>query len=763
MRFPRILRAWLLGLAALGAAVPVAAGQTPAFDGPPAPVPPAVLARDADGRVTVRAVRLTQPLRLDGQLDEALYRDVPAMSGYIQMEPVNGAPATERTETWLAFDDDNVYVSFRNWDTQMERLVATEMRRDSNVMFQGNDVVLFLFDTFYDRRNSVLFTINPLAGRQDGQVTNERLYNPDWNPVWDVKTGRFDGGWTVEAAVPFKSLKYTAGVDQLWGFNAMRIKRSKNEISALTALPSYRGAAGLQIASLAATAVGLQAPQGGRSLDVKPYITSNASTDRTLTTPVEPDHVAYGVDVKYGVTQNLTADLTYKTDFAQVEADEQQINLTRFTLFFPEKRDFFLENQGTFSFGGVPLQGTNAATSAAPILFYSRRIGLNQGREVPLEVGGRITGRMGPYSVGVVGIRTGDERTRGTPATTFSVVRVKRDILRRSSVGLIYTGRSVSPLGGQRSAAYGADGTFSFFDGLFVNAFWARTDTDDAPTPGGRAPNGRASYRAQLDYNGDRYGLQLERVGVGAAFRPDVGLVRRADIARDFALARFSPRPKRQGAVRKYFAQASMEYIENTAGVLESRDRSTELALEFQNADRVSVGYTNSFEALQAPFAIGGDVTLPVGAYRFDTLRAGYNMGQQRALSANITLEHGSFYNGRKTSLGIARGRALVTSQLAVEPTYSLNRVRLTQGDFTTHLLGTRLTYTMTPLMFASALVQYNSGTNSVSTNARFRWEYRPGSEIFVVYNEERNTRVTGFPYLSTRSFIVKANTLLRF
>jgi hypothetical protein len=196
--------------------------------------------------------------------------------------------------------------------------------------------------------------------------------------------------------------------------------------------------------------------------------------------------------------------------------------------------------------------------------------------------------------------------------------------------------------------------------------------------------------------------------------------------------------------------------------VLASRDRATELALEFQNADRVSIGYSNALESLQAPFLIGG-VTLPIATYRFDTFRAGYNMGQQRTLSANITAEEGTFYNGRKTTLSIARGRALVTNQLALEPTYSLNRVRLTQGRFTTHLVGTRATYTMTPLMFASALVQYNSGTRSVSTNARLRWEYRPGSEIFVVYNEERNTRVNGFPNLSTRSFIVKANRLFRF
>jgi hypothetical protein len=759
----RTFRAWLAGLAVLCAALPTIAGQTQTISGPPAPIAPSVISRDDDGRATVRAFRLTQPLRLDGQLDEPFYRDVPSMSDFIQMEPRNGAPATERTEAWLFFDDDNVYVSVRCWDTDPDSIIATEMRRDSNFMFGGNDVVLFLFDTFYDRLNSVAFTVNPLGGRQDGQVTNERIYNGDWNPVWSVQAGRFEEGWSFEAAVPFKSLRYNSGgIDQVWGFNVMRIKRSKNEVTAITKLPAFRGSAGFQLTSFSATAVGMQVPRGSRSLDVKPYVTSNASADRTPAA-ISPNDLRLngGVDVKYGVTQNLAADLTYRTDFAQVEADEQQINLTRFTLFFPEKREFFLENQGTFSFGGVPLQGNNAATNVAPILFYSRRVGLNGNREVPLDVGGRLTGRIGRYSVGAVAMRTGEDDRSGTPPTTFSVLRLRRDILARSSVGLIYTGRSEASFGPGSNHAYGADGTFTFFDFLFLNAYWARTQDAVTTAAPGREVD-RTSYRGQLDYNSDRYGLQLERIGIGSDFRPDVGLVRRAGIVRDHALGRFSPRPKRQGAIRKYFAQGSIDYIENTAGVLESRERATELALEFQNADRVSVGYADFLETLTTPLFVSG-VTLPVGSYEFEAVRAGYNMGQQRAVSANISLEHGTFYNGRKTTVNVARGRALITNQLSVEPTYSINKVDLVQGRFTTHLFGTRATYTATPLMFVSALMQYNSTTRTVSTNARFRWEYLPGSELFLVYNEDRNTLVQDRSSLSGRSFIVKMNRLFRF
>jgi hypothetical protein len=208
--------------------------------------------RDDEGRAAIRAVRLSQPIRLDGQLDEALYRDVLPISDFIQMEPEAGAPATERTDAWIAFDEDNLYVSFRNCDTQMDRLIATEMRRDSTNTWQGNDIVSFIIDTFFDRRNANAFTINPLGGRSDGQMVNERQYSLDWNPVWDVKTGRFPGGWTAEAAIPFKSIRYRPGTNQMWGFNAMRVKRAKNEISTLTRVPPARGQQGFQQPSFAA-------------------------------------------------------------------------------------------------------------------------------------------------------------------------------------------------------------------------------------------------------------------------------------------------------------------------------------------------------------------------------------------------------------------------------------------------------------------------------------------------------------------------------
>ena len=723
--------------------------------GPPAPVAPAVLTRDATGRATVRAVRVREPLRIDGTLDEAFYRDVEAMSGFIQIEPDDGKPATEQTQVWLAFDDDNVYVSVRCLDSQMDRLVANEMRRDSGNIFQGNDVLAFMFDPYFDRRNNVTFTINPLGGRMDGQVTNEQQYSSDWNPVWNLKTGRGPDSWTLEAAIPFKSLKYRPGREQVWGFNVLRAKKSKNEISFLSPAPKSRGMQGLRQVSAGAMVVGLEAPSSALNLDIKPFVTSSLTTNLNVTPAIRNDFGKDGgLDVKWGVTQNLTADFTYRTDFAQVEADDQQVNLTRFSLFFPEKRDFFLENQGTFAFGGVSSAG-NAGNTDTPTLFYSRRIGLNGATQVPLQGGGRLTGRMGKFVVGALDIETGRESVSGTKPTNFSVVRVKRDILRKSNVGLLFTGRSLRQTGTGSNQTYGADATFGFFQNLAVNTYWARTKSDGVS-------DRDTSYRLQVDYPGDRYVVQMERLSVGKNFNPEVGFVRRPDMLRHYALFRFTPRPTFTRAVRKFSYSASVNPIEDGNGRLQTRERWGEFAIEFPNTDRFSVTYLNTLESLPKPFTIAKGITLPVAAYQFDDVAVGFNMAGQRKFSFNVVADYGTFYNGHKTTIGASRGRMNFTPQLSVEPTYTINRVTLEQGRFTTHLMGARVVRTMTPLMFVSALIQYNSSNSSVTANVRWRWEYRPGSELFVVYNEDRNTLTPGFPNLSGRTLIVKVNRLFR-
>ena len=740
--------ALLLSEPLLGQRAGLAIDLTATLDGPPPPMAPEVLSRDAAGRVTGRAVRLTEPLRIDGQLDESVYSTVPAMSDFVQTEPVEGALATEKTEVWVLFDDEQVYLVARCWESQPDRMTVNEMRRD-NMNIGRNDNVSWLFDTLYDRRTGVVFEVNALGGRMDGQTTNEGRTNFDWNPIWNVEVGRFDGGWTIEAALPFKSLRYRPGRAQLWGFNVRRRNRWKNELSYLMPIPAAVGGRGLR-ASLAAPLVGLEAPPGSRNLEIKPYAISDLATDVAASPPIANELGGnIGLDVKYGITRSLTADFTYNTDFAQVEADEQQVNLTRFSLFFPEKREFFLENQGTFAFGG-----TGGDT---PILFHSRRIGLQAGREIPVEGGGRLTGRVGGFDLGLLHIRTDEEAVAQARPTNFSVVRLKRDIFRQSSIGLLVTGRSVGLGGTGANTAYGVDGSFLFLSNtLAIDTYWAQTQTE------GLAGE-KTSYRANLDFDGDRYGVRLERLVIDNAFNPEVGFVRRDDMRKSAGRFRFSPRLLSVESIRKLSWAGEFVHIENTVGVLETRESDARFGIEFENSDRFTLGYRRTYEFLPEPFEIAPGIVLPVRGYDYDTVRAGFSFGSQRMVTANVLVEHGTFFSGHKTVLNVRRGRVRLTPQLAVEPSYSVNWVDLAEGAFTTHLVGSRVIYTMTPKMFASALLQYNSVGSTVDTNIRFRWEYQPGSELFVVYNEQRDSMGRRFPDLENRAFIVKINRLFRF
>ena len=708
-------------------------------------------APEGTAALTLEAIRLDAPLDIDGRLDEALYGFDP-MPAFTQYEPIYNAEPTQRTDVWVAFDDDNVYVAARVWEGDLDRMVANEMRRDSNNTWQ-NETFAIVLDTFHDRRNGLEFAVNPLGGRNDGQLTNEGSYNGDWNPVWDLATGRFDGGWTVEMALPFKSLRYGPGRAQTWGFQARRSNRWKNELSFLTLPPAGLGQNGLFRVSAAATLTGLEAPPPSRNLEVKPFVISDVSTDLTASPTVRNDPGGdVGLDVKYGVTPNLTADLTLNTDFAQVEADERQVNLTRFSLFFPEKREFFLENAGLFQFGGA-----TGGRGETPVLFYSRRIGLDGGRDVPIVGGGRLTGRVGAFSVGALNIQTDGVEDTGVEATNFTVLRLRRDILRRSSVGALYTQRSVSTLGDGANQAYGVDARFGFFDTVTLNTYWARTDT---PGYGGGDDQ---SNRLFFQYSSDRYGLSLHHLMVGRDFNPETGFLFRNDMNREYVALRFSPRPASIAAIRQFSWQASVQYLEDRDRQLETREQQLDFETTFENSDVLSATIVDSYQFLDQPFRIATGVTLPVGGYDFRNLSVSYAFGDQRPVSGTVGVQRGSFWSGDKTTMTASGGRATLSSQLAVEPTLSYNRVTLPEGDFTNTVLGSRVTYTVTPLMFFSGLVQYGSSGRSVGTNLRFRWEYLPGSELFVVYNESRDTAGGGYPDLQGRALIVKVNRLFRF
>jgi Domain of unknown function (DUF5916) len=755
-------------------AFPVASAlaQSPVIDGPPPPAAPAVITRDSAQHATVRAIKLSAPLTLDGVLDEEVYtREVP-FGGLIQVAPDAGSPASERSDIWITYDDRNIYLSCRCYDASPPaEWIVNELRRDTGGL-RNNEHIGVLFDTFYDRRSGFAFYTNPLGARADYSIVDEGASNTDWNPVWTSKTGRFDGGWTVEMAIPFKSLRYRAGTDQVWGVQIRRSVRHKNEWDYLTPVPRIlAGPQALNRVSAGGTLVGLDLPETGKNIELKPYVVSRVTTDRVRTPRITNDFGnEVGGDIKYAVTPNLTADLTVNTDFAQVEIDEQQVNLTRFSLFFPEKRDFFLEGRGIFDFargGNGAFGGSGGADT--PQLFYTRRIGLDNGGVVPINVGGRLTGKLGKFAVGLMNIGTsGDAAIRAEP-TNFTVVRVKRDILQRSSIGAMITNRSVGVSGTGSNAVYGLDGAFLLSQALTAGAYYAQSQTT-----GVRGDN--QSYQGRLDYSVDRFGAKAEYLSVGGNFDPQIGFRRRSDIGRSFGEVRFSPRPKSQAVVRKFNSTASGEYVENGAGIVETRIWRGHFDTEFANSDVVGLDVTRNYEYLSQPFTpAGSPAAIAPGGYPFSDVALSYAFGAQRRASGTIRVQAGQFYDGTIRSVTIGPGntgssaRIAILQQLALEPTFTITRIERPTSAFTTRLARVKVDYGFTPLMFASGLLQYNSADRAFSTNLRFRWEYAPGSELFVVYTDERDVRddryatPTTVRGLKNRAIVVKINRLFRY
>jgi hypothetical protein len=750
MRFHVLVFSSLLALE--GAAPGSAQAQA---QGPPVEQSPRAAVRLADpAGVTLTATRISQAMTVDGRLDEEVYRTVEPFSRFIQQEPDAGQPVSEPTFAWIMFDDQRLYVSMRCVDSEPDRIVATEMRRDNNNVFQ-NDSVTVIFDTFHDRRNGFSFQTNALGALRDSATVDE-TGNDSWNTLWDVRSVRSNEGYTVEMAIPFKSLRYAGAGPQVWGINIRRTIRRLNESAFVLEMPRQYTSNAMSRLGSAATLVGLETPQQSMNLEVKPYLASSLTTDRTAATPISNKRDAStGFDFKYGLTRGLVADVTVNTDFAQVEEDQQQVNLTRFSLFFPEKRDFFLEGQGMFAFGGVSF-GNNPNPGDVPVIFFSRRIGLSAGQSVPVVAGGRVTGRVGRYSIGAVNIQTGDKPSADAVSTNFSAVRLKRDILRRSNIGIVATRRSVALKGMGDNLAFGADANLFLFQNVTANGYYARTDS-----PG--AGDGQDSYRGRIEYAGDRYAGTAEHLLIGSAFNPEVGYVRRTDFRRSFVSAGFSPRPANDDLVRKYHFTGSIDYMTTAdRSVLQERELKGRFQADFQNGDNAHIEYARNLERLPGDFTIDRGTVVPAGSYSFQGVTAQYSLGTQRRVSGQLTVSRGSLYDGTKTEARYS-GRIGLVPQFAVEPTISLNWVRLPYGDFSAPVVSSRLILTPTPRMALTSFIQYNGGADALSTSLRLRWEYRGGSELFVVYSDGRDTTAAGYPNLLNRSFVVKVTRLVRF
>ena len=419
---------------------------------------------------------------------------------------------------------------------------------------------------------------------------------------------------------------------------------------------------------------------------------------------------------------------------------------------FPEKREFFLEGQGIFAFGGV----NGGGGGDAPTMFYSRRIGLQGATPVPILLGGRLVGRVGGYSIGALNIETDAMASPAIQATNFTVLRVRRDVLQRSSIGALFTNRSVSTVAPGRNQVAGADANFLLSQNVSLGGHVARSQTTGQT-------GDAVSYRANFNYAADRYGAQLDRTVVGDSFNPEVGFLRRSRFRSNFGSVRFSPRPARNQTIRQFFYDASVDYVTNNQNRLESRGVTASARVELQNSDAFQLTYLREYELPRRPFQAAPGITVPVGRYSFQHARASWTPGQQHRLSGVLAVDLGQFYDGTRRTAS-ANARLGITNQFGIEPNISVNWLGRAGTATTVRVIGARTTFTMTPRMFVAALIQQSSTSRSLATNFRFRWEYQPGSELFIVYSDADDTAaLAGLESLQNRGLVVKVNKLFRF
>jgi hypothetical protein len=693
--------------------------------------------------VTVSATPADGPLVLDGTPDEPDWERAAPFTSFVQQVPNPGAPATDTTDVRVLFDDEALYFGVRAFQAGAP-VIANELRRDNGRLHVRNDTFTVALDTFQDGRSGYIFIFNPLGAVADWATWDEgRVFLQEWDTVWDVRTSIQEWGWSAEMRLPFRSLRFRHTGEQRWGITFRRIVLARNEWSYATPVPPEWSTAGIARFSSAAELQGLTIGRRALRLELTPYVLGGAvEAGCAAGCELEGARDA-GIDAKYGVTSNLTLDLTYNTDFSQVEADEQQINFTRFNLFFPEKRQFFLEGKGIFDFG--------ITTGDYRLLpFFSRRIGLEGSQVVPIHGGARMTGKAGPYSVGVLGIGTGEPDAATTPDTSFGVVRVKRDVLRRSSVGFIATDRRG---GGRRNEAWGADAHLAFGRNARVESFITR-----AWSPG--LEDGSYAGRVRAINDGDLWVGEVDYLRVGRNYDPQIGFVRRRDIDRAYGRVQWSPRP-RSGPIRKVFGGASLDYARDGTGRLETRELEGLVKLEFHSADIVQVTAARRLDAPSEGFRVAGGLTVAAGSYSFSDYTAAWTTSPSRRVSGNLSVTVGDYYGGTRREFAASSVIVKGDRHFYADVNYQVADVSLPSGSAVTHLFGVRLNHSANTRVFNSALLQWNNSSREFNANIRLNWIYRPGSNLYVVYS--RTSGILGSPVqLQDQSFVVKITRLLQ-
>ena len=676
----------------------------------------------------LQAVKTSEKIALDGHLNEPAWSQAPVAGSFIQNEPKQDDPATEITEVRVLYDTANIYFGIHARDSEPGRWIISDLKKDFNR--DSGDTVEIILDTFRDERNGYWFAVNPAGAKYDAQMTNEgRETNVNWDGVWLVKTRLVEDGWIAEIAIPFKTLKFRNTDVQTWGINFQRQLRRKNEDSFWSPLPRIYG---LNRVSLAGTLEDLEGVKPGTNLRLKPYVVGSFGHFADGRRDYDAD---FGMDMKYGLTTGLTLDLTYNTDFAQVEADEQQINLSRFNLFFPEKREFFLENSGIFQLrANNPVGGgrQNAVTNDM-ILFHSRRIGLSEaGAEIPILGGSRLTGRAGRFEMGFLNIQ---QRESGDiAAANFTVARVRRNILANSDVGVMLVNKEV-----QNSSHFnrvlGVDANFRFGQSLTFDSFLAKSF---APSQGARDLTGRAGFQFQ----NSTWNIRSALTSVQEDFVDEMGFVPRLGYRRytPYVGRVFRPESLRR-TIRTFSPHIHFDYLLNRDGILETSYVDYHFPINFQNSSFIEIGFNRTREQLTRPFLIQRtlNISIPPGVYRFDEQFITARTDASRRLSGNGQVVLGRFYSGYKHTYQLG-GAFRLNHKLNASFSFTHNNINLPQGHFKTNLLGLRFNYSFSTAMFLNAFVQYNSDARQWSSNIRFNLIHRPLSDLFVVYNERRDS-----------------------
>ena len=686
-----------------------------------------------------------QQPKIDGQLTDEAWALAPAQGNFVQREPEYGKPSSEKTEFRVLYDDKTLYLGVWAWDDDAARIMASEMKRDAGL--NKGDQLKITIDTFHDHRNAFYFSTNPLGAYKDANtVENGRTINYDWNAVWDNKTSIDDQGWYIEIAIPLSQLRFKTAIgESLWGINLCRILFRKNEESYWVPFPREWGASGFSRVSNAGVLSGLKDLKSRRRIEFVPYALPTAARDYVTHAEADVD-AKYGGDFKFGLTNDLIADLTYHTDFAQVEADQEVVNLTRFSLFFPEKRQFFTEGAGIFDFGkAVAGLGGEAAAHDPGLLalFYSRRIGLVDGQQVPLIGGGRVTGRIGDYALGVLNISTEEETLarRQLDNANFTAIRVKRNVLAKSSVGMLLL-NSVNGIS-EFNRALGFDaglvlGRYVTFTSLFAKTFSPSTQSTSGQAQGplrsGQAPGSTSAGVVDFLWKNDKFNYGAQYQDIGEHFNAEMGYIPRLDIRAGKVKGGWTPRPRWKG-VRQLIVNGTMDYFENHDGRVESRSQDLSAHLQRQDTSGITISTAREFDNLTTPFATAA-TSLPVGAYSWTTASASYSSNRTKRVYGSLGGDAGGYYNGDRQAVRLNM-TIQVGKTLLFEPNYTHNRVQLPgRPDYASNVLNFRASHSFSPDFYLKGFIQYNDDRKTASFNFLWWYHYKPGSDLYVVYNQ---------------------------